>query len=517
MSTIARASSGSSTDLVVRVAGAGNGTTDDTAALQAAVNSLDPTRGGTVWLPPGRRYNFSSLTITTPHVTLDGPGTLLNGTVYIGAQSGYAPVEMWTRIRVSFDRTARSTTADAVVVANSQHVDICDLAVNNYRALVAFPSLALGGSNVQHSARIRVSGCRTPYWSNSVTNTTPIDYLVYIGANSSGGVFSIGDLSVVDNPSVNVGIAHISGTGLDGLVCTGNTFFFPGYQRALGGKLSHVLLTGTNDWITITGNQLFEAGYESINITEPRNVTITGNNIAWPGQRDLRDAIALTTTSYVRGTVAGNNLQLYTKAAVAVYGTGDASGLIIGPNACLATNPNTFYYGSATLPASFSRYTADSTLSNLPRIAAGTGSYAGTTTNDVIGAATVESYQRLGNRSSLMSRGKAVSVTAASTVIGGVSSATGSSSLYGGLLAVFVQDASAVTRCAHYLISVSGSGAARTVTVAASDGETTGATALAPSFTWAINSSNQLLASPVGSASGSFTFFVTALGNLRFA
>src|SRR2546426_11991882 len=59
----------------VRAFGAqGDGTTDDTAAIQSAITAANPT-GGTVFLSPGTYRVTASLTFSSPDVVLMGAGT----------------------------------------------------------------------------------------------------------------------------------------------------------------------------------------------------------------------------------------------------------------------------------------------------------------------------------------------------------------------------------------------------------------------------------------------------------
>jgi hypothetical protein len=492
----------------------GDGTTDDTGALQAAVNALDSVKGGTIWI--AKDYNFSTLNITGQRVTITGPGKLRNGTIYVGVQSGFNPVFMWTRISCRFDRNTRSTTVNAIEIANSYNVDIEGCEVANYRALVHFPSLSLGGTNIQHAARIKLSGCYTPFFAAGSTTVAAIDYLVYVSANVTGGLFAVGDLTVVDNPSVQADIAHIWGYQLDGLTCSGNTFFHLGYNKSSPRKL-HCIYLNFCDWINITGNQLFEAGFEAVNLTDARNIIIQGNNIAWPGQRDLKDAIALTISSggYSRGIITGNNISYYTLSAVGIYGAGNATGLTLGHNSCYSANTNTAYYGTTTLPTTFTRYTAVAGLAGMPRLTDPTGFYDASTTLDNIGGTALESFQRLGTRSSLTVRGKTVTFSASTAATAGsLSGANASNSIYGGQIDLFVQDGTA-THCAHYLLTVAKSATSGTLTTVSANGETTGATAAAPSFTFALSGDN-IVATPVGSTAGTFAFYATSLGNVRF-
>ena len=503
-----------STTVNVKDLGAtGDGTADDTTAVQAAINSLNSADGGIVWFPPGR-YNIGTVTITGKNVTLDGPGVLYNGTVTVGTQTGYAPVNMYTRIGVSFDRGSKSTTVNAVHIANAHNVTVADLNCRNYRAVVHFPALSLGGTNAQHSARIRISGVTTPSWPEGTAGWP--DYLVYISANTTGGTWAVGDLTVSDNPSASVRVGHVVGSGVDGLVCTGNTFFFPNYQEVNATKTSHVDISAAAGFILIADNQLFESGYESVKLNgSPANVAITGNHFAWSGQRDLKDAVAITTSPAAdpRGVVSGNTFELYTKAAVAFYGTGNAAGVVVGPNAAMADNPNFSYYGATTLPSEFKRYTSATTLTGQPALSGGAGNHYTWTKQDTIGANTADSQQRLGPVSALASVDKFVSVTGAGTSIVQVSGVRGSASQFGGLVVMYVED-NAGANTATYLLNVVGRAAGKTVTVVNATGDTGGASATLPSFTWSIATTGHLQVTPVGSASGVFHFSATAIGNL---
>jgi hypothetical protein len=359
--------------------------------------------------------------------------------------------------------------------------------------------------------------------------TAPIDYLAYVNGNTTGGQFSVGDLTVTDNPAVFCNIAHIYSTGgtgaLDGLVCTGNTFFFPPWTRSNTDKLSHILLNTSSDMLLITGNQFFESGYESINVTDPRNLVIQGNNLIWSAQRDVKDAIAIRLSasgSYVQGVIDGNNIAYFTKNAVSVYGAsgGTAQTLKIGANQVLTDNTAyTQYYGASVgggaMPTSFTRYYSDSTLGSHP-VVLDTYNPFGKANSDAIANTTTGSQWRQGIRLIDYNREKVVSVTAA-TVVFTLSNAAGSAGTEGGLIIVTAQDSSTGTHQAVYLLAVSYSGTTQTVTTVAAAGETTGAAASSPSFTWTLNGSNGLLATPVASTTGSFTFYAKSLGNLRAA
>src|SRR5687767_7483476 len=53
-----------------------DGTSNDTKAIQAAIDACDPELGGTVYFPRGR-YVVDTVVLTRPHLTLRGDGAIL--------------------------------------------------------------------------------------------------------------------------------------------------------------------------------------------------------------------------------------------------------------------------------------------------------------------------------------------------------------------------------------------------------------------------------------------------------
>lgn len=498
----------------------GNGVADDTAALQACHDALDATVGGVIHLNAGKRYNFTELEVTSKNVTIEGPGFLHNGTVIIGAQSGYAPVRMFTKIRCNFSRDTRSTTVDAVTAANAYNIDLENNFIYGYRSLFHVPPIAMGGSNIQHVARVKISGTRGENYFPAAP-TAGIDHIAYLEAPTSGGRHAVGDL-IVTNAQVVVDISHIHARGLDGLTLSDNVFFHTIFSQESTTK-THCIDIEEGAFVVLSGsNQFFEAGLSAIKLKNVDHINIgNGASIAWAGQREISDAIEIIVDSGKRtyGLIAGVNIESFSGNAVGIYGDGEAGGIVIGTNTSLTldTYDDAQYYGTDPLPATQYRYWAQDTLASLPVVRDPGSNLWGIANSDKIGTTTTETVTRLGLRSSLMARGKVVLVNAANTIVGTVLGASGGAPA-GGLLVVTAVDSSGTgTHVANYVLAVSCSATAKTLTVISADGETTGATADDPAFTWDINASGQLLASPVGSTSDTFAFYVTALGNVRFS
>ena len=116
-------------------------------------------------------------------------------------------------------------------------------------------------------------------------------------------------------------------------------------------------------------------------------------------------------------------------------------------------------------------------------------------------------------------RYEAVSVTAANTPIINLKSVFQATNFYSGVLHVIATNAtyaqSLPTNLTAYVLLVTKSSSGSGVVEIAKNGLTTGGSGNHPSFTWSIDTTNnQLEASPIGSTSGTFYFYVTQLGGL---
>jgi hypothetical protein len=110
-------------------------------------------------------------------------------------------------------------------------------------------------------------------------------------------------------------------------------------------------------------------------------------------------------------------------------------------------------------------------------------------------------------------------VTGANTPIVDLASVFGSVNNYSGILNILasngVPTSGTLYNSAAYVLLVTRTAGSSTVVEIAKNGLTTGGGANHPSFTWAINNgTNKLEATPVGSTSGNFYFYIGQLGSL---
>lgn len=112
-----------------------------------------------------------------------------------------------------------------------------------------------------------------------------------------------------------------------------------------------------------------------------------------------------------------------------------------------------------------------------------------------------------------------LAVTGANTPVVDLSSVFGSVNNYSGILNILasngVPTSGTLYNSAAYVLLVTRTAGSTTVVEIAKNGLTTGGSANHPSFTWAIdNGTNELEATPVGSTSGNFYFYIGQLGTL---
>ena len=129
-------------------------------------------------------------------------------------------------------------------------------------------------------------------------------------------------------------------------------------------------------------------------------------------------------------------------------------------------------------------------------------------------------YVMLGKFSSNTAMASSISVTAANTPIFNVESVFGSTDIYSGVLHVIATSGTFVTtgnaNLAAYVLLVTKAPGGSGVVEIAKNGLTAGSSANWPSFTFSLDTTNgQLEASPVGSTSGPFHFYVSQLGGLE--
>jgi hypothetical protein len=332
----------------------GDGVAIDTAALQSAI---DAAPSGTTIRFTKPAYNFTTLTISgKSDLLLTGKSTLKGKIVITGS----------SRITISdliIDRGRPTAGVNAIELDTSSVIRIDRMTFAGVDKCVYIKPVA----TVQHVNRVTITGCSTRIAPSNLFTSAEINNLpsvyqtqgypnyLYYADNTvtvSPTQYQSGDVTISNNNPAIVNISHVFGLGQDGAVITGNTFFHSGgfYRSQVKNQC---IAMDKATWIIINGNELFEAGKEGIRILNGSNLTITGNLIAWPGQRDAVNGQGIfispeASDPYTSSTITGNTIRIPTGDGIRL----DDSCNYVAINGNTITTPgnNANYYGDGTQP-----------------------------------------------------------------------------------------------------------------------------------------------------------------------
>lgn len=481
------------------------GTSDDSAVFAAAYAAV-PDYGALLF--PAGTYTFpAGITHTRPLVSLVGPGRIV-GKLTVGIAGVDTDFQGSTISGLRFSRGVSSTdpTVSCITVLNATNLLIEDCYFRDAGSAVYAP---LEGN----TARSGLTRCR--YYN--------IGYLLRAPNLVAATWRAIADIHVQDcEGQANVG--HVVLDSIDGLVCTGNTFFMPGSASVSTVKATNITV-GFSDWIHIADNNLFESGTEAIALTDPNHFDISDNNIAWPGQRVASDAISITlvTRTFTFGHIGGGTISQATKNVIGFYGTGtyDISHVKIAPISIERTSGTpTTYYGVPALGTPYRVYVDNALATNMPTLPPYSGDL-GTLLPDNYHGRLITAERWITARakeSSLVSRSSTIT---GATSIYQLTDINRASSFLGGRIDIDIRNDGTTAKSAFYslVVCLSPDGTLG-CTVAGSAGRTAGAAANDPSFTWAlVNTAGSIFlqATPVGSTSGAFNHTAISTGNLLLA
>lgn len=483
---------------------------DCTAAIQAAADSLSAT-GGVVWIPEGKFTVVGSVNIASVGVSVRGVGTLVmgqSGVLTLGTAS--ARTEMNASISgITFTRSSWTTGARFIQIQRVRGLRIHDCVFTGAdQAIYVMPTV---GAAVHDVSMHNIHGNRFG----------DVNYSWYVDQDSGAPWGVTADCHFVNNITNVSYIAGVYVKQIDGVEVSDSRFFTLSYNSADSrrSQKTNNIYVGQSDWVSITGNTLFEAGADAILLDEPVHYVVADNNIAWPGQ--LTNGAGLKVTNSATrpfGSVTGNVISRFTSNGVTIMGLYKA----------FSSAGNTFEYdastftwlgGTALTSTSHFRFYFDDATATSPLPDIGEPARA----NDLS-----QFYDKLPNNS-VMTGTKAwgkwsyVSVSRAGVTAGSavtwckLSDVLIARNDYSGLVLVTAKNADTnTTQEASYLLHVSrsndGTGAVATISGV---GRTAGTLATDPSFTFGFNPATHFLTcTPVGSTSGTFVFWFTTIGNL---
>ncbi|WP_459982616.1 right-handed parallel beta-helix repeat-containing protein [Nocardioides sp. AN3] len=485
-----------------------NDSTTNTPLFQAAIDSLAAT-GGTVFVPAGT-FNVGNVTFP-PNVNLAGPGTL-NG----------AQVTFGSGVRQEYN-----STVTGITFTGTRTAGYCPIRIKAVRRL-RITQCTIRGADKAVYVEPTVGLAQHDNSMIDIEHNTfeEVNYAWYVDKDAGAGWDVTADSHFIGNIINRAYIRHVHIEAIDGVDISNNRMFFLSYNTTSGevvNKRQNIYIAGLCDWVKITGNDLFEAGWEGIRLDNAQHAVIVGNNVAWPGQLQPSDAISLSGNVASYWTVAGNVFSRYTRHAMSLNVA--FAQVRIGPNVC-EYDPSVSQYIGVTYgqPAlsSFTHYRYYS-----PDGVAGTVNL-GDQPNPINGF-----NDKFANRNGTVARRSLARWAQESAAFRAVTTSgstpqkavelydyNGGISSYSGTIEINIRRSdSSGTREAYYVLLVSkvNDGSATTaISVLASTGLTAGANAADPSFTFTI-SSDQVKITPVGSTSGSFSVWAIARGNLLIA
>lgn len=489
----------------------GDGSNDDTVALRAVCDAALEKGGGTVELTRGRFFIPGHLELSEPGVSLVGRG----GAVVGGGELRIGPPTYddaangvdFSGTRVSglvFDHGSDYGTARCLVLRNVRGLDVTGNLFRSAGKGIAVET-ADGNAKVHTTALIRVSDNRFARLTFGVyANTSRWD--------------TLSDWQITDNyfnycSDTSVWMASEddgSTGGVDGLNLAGNTIFSMNHNARndplFASKRYNVRLGQTN-WLRIVNNNFFEAGLSAVYLENAHNFTFVGNHVAWPGQRELGDALELH-GGRPTGIVEGNTFALWTRAAIGLYDVADLTHVEIGQNAWdWNASPKT-WTGQDALPGYRVHATEGGSGYPVIRDFQVTGAF-----DDIKGQSRLQARDIKTPKGGVTGAFRP-SVTVSETVSVFDLSDIMNADNFGGMISLTATNADDDALIATYLLFVSSQGSV--CTLMQSGGYTEGEAAEHPSFTWEL-ADGALRATPVGSAGATYHFDAVGFGALALS
>lgn len=316
--------------------------TPDDATAQATNNSImqgilnEDTPAKIIYAPRGYHFYIGAVTFTKSNMMVTGGGTL-HGSWECGQMEYERLFNIVFRdIIFNGDSGENSATATNFILKlrfmDNPLIESCEF--RNAKYAIYIPEQTSLG--FQHFREARI------------TNNTFKNCGYCLFSEEQDTQWNIGDI-VVANNIMFATVCHIDLSRVDGMTLTNNTFFFPSYDIQPPYKTYNIRVKRCN-WSIISQNNLFEAGYCSIYLTNAMNTKIINNNIAWCGQRDQDngDGIRLegdTNRGSIYNIIQGN--QITSPTGHGIYLIAPYESIVTGNNVGEPSRVPNFYYGTA--------------------------------------------------------------------------------------------------------------------------------------------------------------------------
>jgi hypothetical protein len=326
------------------------------AALQAFIDAVPDS--STLFFPKGT-YVFDSVKIVSrKNLKLTGNDAVFKGQLIVGSTSDATGGSYEYNLLVEGIKFfEEDSTVNAIVLANANNVKINRVVFKGGNANVyVYPV-----SRSTHTSRITISNCTVEQNLNKPVLFRSPHYFFYCdnkfkdSTNYKGVTFKCADVTITGNNQIYSSISNVVAYGCDGMVCTNNTFFMTASFYMSQVKEQNIKIVTCN-WVKIGDNNIFEAGAEGILLYKSANSSITGNNIAWPGQKDVSRGYGIhiaggsyPDTNYCSNIVANNVINLPSRGGIMVDST--CNEVLVSTNTVKSPGNRNFYYGNGATSA----------------------------------------------------------------------------------------------------------------------------------------------------------------------
>lgn len=279
----------------------------------------------------GNRFWIGNVTVSRGEFALYGGGTITGSLI---CDEGYSKNNIFiSDITFKFDSMSDNNNPIVLSEVTRSYVKNCYFL--NCNKAISYKSI----DHAQHVSRISID-------NNYMRN---VNYGLYgVRPESFEQLLIAADIHFTNNIIENCFVEHIHVEGWDGGIISNNTLFFPGSSVQSKDKKNNIYIKWL-EWTIISNNNIFEAGKDGIHLERAEHVTISGNNIAWPGQNQPGSGIKIINYSkaggiVVKGTITGNVIDQPSESGIYID---DNTGYItVSSNSIYEAGSTKYYYGT---------------------------------------------------------------------------------------------------------------------------------------------------------------------------
>ena len=279
----------------------------------------------------GNRFWIGNVTISRGEFNLYGGGTITGNLI---CDEGYLKNHIFIN-DITFKFDSMSNDNNPIVLSELTRSAIKHCYFLNCNKAISYKSL----DNPQRVSRILID-------NNYMRN---VNYGLYgTRPESFRELLIVADIHFTNNVVENCFVEHIHAEGFDGGIISNNTFFFPGNALKSKDKQNNIYMKWLQ-WTIISNNNIFEAGKDGIHLERAENITISGNNIAWPGQNQPGSGIKIINYSkaggiVVKGTITGNMIDQPSESGI--YIDDNTGYMTVSSNSIYEAGSTKYYYGT---------------------------------------------------------------------------------------------------------------------------------------------------------------------------